>query len=447
MQPHTGSNSIQSKPIPKSRVHRLSKLGGLVSKVAGNMLKEGSKSWVKGQAPSSKELLLTAKNAQHFSEHLAQMRGAAMKVGQLLSMDAGDLIPEELADILSRLRSEGTSMPISQLNGLLENAWGKDWNTQFMQFSFYPIAAASIGQVHRAKTKEGQHLAIKIQYEGIKTCIDSDVDNLASLLKLSRLIPKEVNLAPILDEAKKQLHDEANYQHEAHCLQSYQQHLGNDPRFKIPKIYPQLTTEQTLAMEFVEGQPIESRQHASQSERNAIMTALFELLFRELFEFQLVQTDPNFANYLYNPDNQQIVLLDFGATRSYPDAISQGYLKLMQGAISNRPVEIEQAAHQIGFFQENILPGQKQAVLELFAQACEPLVANKIYDFGESDLAQRIKDKGMALSLELNYWHTPPADAIFFHRKLGGLYLLAARLKAQVNVHELFVKVSQSLDT
>ena len=439
------SREIESKKMPKGRLNRFGKFTGLVSSVAGNMLVEGSKQLAKGQRPKTKDLLLTPGNAKRFADHLAQMRGAAMKVGQLLSMDAGDLLPEELTNILSKLRSEGKSMPLNQLVGVLESDWGNDWQDQFAQFSFYPIAAASIGQVHEAHTQDRRHLALKIQYPGIKTTIDSDVDNLSSLLKLSGLIPKTVDLKPILLEAKLQLHAEADYQYESDCLNLYKTHLKNDPRFLIPSVHPELTSENILAMDFVEGVPIESRVHASQDERNAIMLALFELLFKEMFEFKLVQTDPNFANYQYNPKTQQVVLLDFGATRHYSDQISEGYLKLIGGAIEHNAQEIEAAATQIGFFSANILPQQKAAVIELFQQACEPIQFDGEFDFGTSDLPARIKDKGMALSMELDYWHTPPADALFFHRKLGGLYLLAAKLKARVNLLEAFKKVTQDL--
>ena len=439
------NTEITAKKMPTGRLNRFSKLTGLVSSVAGNMIVEGGKQFAKGQRPNTKDLLLTPKNAKRFTEHLSQMRGAAMKVGQLLSMDAGDLLPEELTLVLSKLRSEGKSMPLNQLNKVLEADWGDDWQDQFTQFSFYPIAAASIGQVHEAHTQDGRHLALKIQYPGIKITIDSDVDNLSSLLKLSGLIPKSVDLQPILKEAKLQLHAEADYQYESDCLSLYKTHLKDDSRFLIPNVHPDFTSENILAMDFVEGLPIESRAHASQDERNAIMQALFELLFKEMFEFKLVQTDPNFANYQYNPHTQKVVLLDFGATRHYSELISGGYLKLIRGAIKQKPQEIEDAATQIGFFSESILPQQKAAVIELFQQACEPIQFEGEFDFGTSDLPARIKDKGMALSMELDYWHTPPADALFFHRKLGGLYLLAAKLKARVHVLDAFNKVTHPL--
>lgn len=436
---NSNKNLLQvTKKIPKSRLSRIGHLSSLVGQVASNMLIDGGKQWVKGRKTTTQELLLVPKNIEKLTDHLARMRGAAMKVGQLLSMDAGDLLPEELTNILSKLRNEAKAVPVSELQIILNNAWGEDWISQFTHFSFYPIAAASIGQVHEVEHIDGRHLALKIQYPGIRKSIDSDVDNLASILKLSGLIPKSVAFDVILDGAKQQLHDEADYLKEASYLQRYKRYLTDDDRFMVPEVHMDLTDENVLAMEFLDGVAIESLMNEPQALRNSVMSSLFDLLFQEMFVFRLVQTDPNFANYLFSIEHQKIVLLDFGATREYSQTIAYGYKHLFKGAMQSNLQMMEQAATEIGFFSEDILPQQKQLVLNLFSQASEPLQEDKTFDFANSDLAKRIKEQGVKLSFEQDYWHTPPVDAIFFHRKLGGLYLLASRLRAEVNVHQIF---------
>ncbi len=428
----------QYSKVPKGRLSRLSKLGSLASRVATGMVAEGVKQLASGHRPKASELLLTPKNAQRVADQLAQLRGAAMKVGQLLSMDAGDLLPKELTELLSRLQADAKPMPISQLNHVLIANWGEDWQDKFAQFSFYPVAAASIGQVHRAKTKDGRDIALKIQYPGIGESIDSDVHNVSTLLNVSGLIPKSIDVSDLLDEAKKQLHAEANYQQEAQYLKQFRQLLSDDARFLIPDIYDDLTCETILAMSFVEGIEIEQLAKQSQAVRDEVMTLAFTLLFKEVFEFRLVQTDPNFANYRYNLTTHQFILLDFGATREYPEHVSEGYRQLMTGAVKNDRESMLNALKQIGFFHQQIEDVAQQAVVNLCLEACEPLAFNGVYDFGVTDMGKRIRDAGSALSMNSGYWHTPPADAIFLHRKLGGLYLLAAKLKARVNVHALF---------
>lgn len=281
-------------------------------------------------------------------------------------------------------------------------------------------------------------MALKIQYPGIGESIDSDVDNVSALLTMTGLIPKSMDVSELLNEAKKQLHAEANYQQEADYLKQFTQLMQDDPRFLIPDIYDDLTCETILAMRFVEGIEIEQLAKQPQAVRDEVMTLAFTLLFKEVFEFRLVQTDPNFANYRYNPDTQQFILLDFGATRAYPEQVSEGYRQLMSGAVAKDRATMLAALKQIGFFHQPIEAVAQQAVIDLCLEACEPLAFNGDYDFGVTDMGRRIRDAGSALSMNKGYWHTPPADAIFLHRKLGGLYLLAAKLKARVNVYQLF---------
>lgn len=125
-----------------------------------------------------------------------------MKLGQMLSMDAGDVLEPELADILSRLRSDADPLPTKQLNQVLESSLGNHWKTEFLSFNFKPIASASIGQVHQAYSDAGDKLAVKVQYPGIRKSIDSDVDNVGTLLNIVGLIPKSVDYKGLLEEAK-----------------------------------------------------------------------------------------------------------------------------------------------------------------------------------------------------------------------------------------------------
>ncbi len=434
--------SAKYSSVPTGRLSRIAKLGSLATGVAGGMIAEGARQMAKGNRPKTSELLLTPANVNRVAEQLAQLRGAAMKVGQLMSMDSGDLLPSELTDILSRLRSDAKPMPFSQLTKVLHDNWGEGWNKQFKQFSFEATAAASIGQVHSAHTKDGRHLALKIQYPGIRKSISSDVDNVATLLRVSGLIPKGIDYQPLLEEAKHQLHAEADYEQEANWLRRYKLLLADKSAFTLPEVYDDLSNKNILAMSYVGGIPVDTlatrQQPVSQEERNRVVSLLMELLFREIFEFKLIQTDPNFANYHYDTETRQLILLDFGATREYASAITEAYRSLMQGAIKQDRTRVDQAAGEIGFFQESIQAKQREAVIDLFVQACEPLTHTGPYDFGRSNLAKRISEAGMALSMEQGYWHTPPADAIFLHRKLGGLYLLAAKLKASVDMRALF---------
>jgi len=426
--------------VPSGRLSRLAKFGGMASNIAGGMLLDGARQLVQGKRPSMNELLLTPANAVKVTHQLAQLRGAAMKVGQLLSMDAGDMLPPELAEILGHLRSEGHHMPQSQLNAALNAHWGNGWQQRFETFSFQPMAAASIGQVHRATTKDGRDLAIKIQFPGVRHSIDSDVNNVASLLRLSGVLPKTLNIAPMLSEAKRQLHQEADYQREGRYLQRFAELLADCPEFQVPKLHADFTTQSVLAMDFVEGVPIESLVDAPQEERDRLMTLLIGLLFRELFEFALMQTDPNFANYRYNTRTQQMILLDFGATREFPAEMAPAYRQLMRAGLAGDRAASRRAMIEIGFFDEQTLQRHQDAVVNIFEMSLEPLLQTGHFDFGNTDVAVRLRDAGMAIGEQRDFWHIPPMDTLFLQRKFGGVYMLASRLKARVDVRSLMTR-------
>lgn len=438
--------SAKERSLPTHRISRFSKFASLATRVAGNVIAEGTKQIAKGNKPKAKDLLLTPQNIARLTDQLAHLRGAAMKLGQMLSMDAGDVLEPELADILSRLRSNADPMPAKQLNGVMEGSLGANWKAEFLSFNFKPIASASIGQVHQAYSDAGDNLAVKVQYPGIRKSIDSDVDNVGTLLKVVGLIPESVDYKGLLEEAKKQLHDEADYAREAQFAILYHDALKEHPHFVVPKIHTESCSDSVLAMEFIDGNPIEQIEHYDQSTRDFVMHSLLELLFRELFEFKMVQTDPNFANYLYIENTRQIGLLDFGATREYSERFSTGYRQAFASVVNNDEQGLNDALEQIGFFSQTILPDQRQAILNLVKMACEPMLVDEPYDFKASGLAQKLREAGTILSMEQEYWHTPPADALFLHRKIGGMYLLAARIGAKVNIRQLVSPYLQITD-
>jgi predicted unusual protein kinase regulating ubiquinone biosynthesis (AarF/ABC1/UbiB family) len=412
-------------------------LGGLAAGIAGGMLAEGARRMAKGELPDLKSLVLTPDNAARLADKLSKMRGAAMKVGQLLSMEAGDVLPPEFVAVLSKLREDAHFMPIGQLADLLEKEWGSGWEARFERFAFTPLAAASIGQVHEARTRDGRHLAIKVQYPGVRKSIDSDVDNVAGLLRLLRVFPEETQVQELLAEAKRQLHEEADYLREAEHIRHFGSLLQDSPEFRLPEVVEQLTTVNVLAMSFVPGVPVETLVSSDQALRDRVATAIIGLLFREFFEFGVVQTDPNFANYRYDAETGRIGLLDFGASRRYPPQRMEGLRQLMAAAYRGDLKAVEAEALAMGYLTETDSQVRRQAVADLFRLVSEPARATGAYDFGASDVVLRLRESSYAMGFEQGYWRAPPADLVFLHRKLAGLFLLCARLKARVDAGAL----------
>jgi predicted unusual protein kinase regulating ubiquinone biosynthesis (AarF/ABC1/UbiB family) len=431
-QPHR--RAIRRSRIPAGRIERLARIGWLAGEVTLGGLAEGARRWF-GTGGEARNVFVTHTNAQRLAKRLASLRGAAMKLGQLFSLEGDDYLPPEITGVLARLRADAHAMPDAQLRRVLGHAYGKGWERRFARFGMEPIAAASIGQVHHAVTRDGRELALKIQYPGVARSIDSDVDNLASILRLSRLLPGQIDLSAILAEAKRQLRQEADYRAEAAHLRRYAALLRRDEAFVIPTVHDDLTTAHILAMDFLDGTPLDQIGAAPQTLRNRIGTHLYRLLFRELFELRFVQTDPNFANFLLLPDTEQVALLDLGAARDVPPRLSLLYAQLFAATIARDRRRLAHVVTEIGFIDAGERRDRIEGLVDFFFIACEPFRHRGVYDFGSSDVPPRVRAAGVDLTARRGLLKPPPPDTIFLHRKLAGTFLLCARLQAHVNVH------------
>jgi predicted unusual protein kinase regulating ubiquinone biosynthesis (AarF/ABC1/UbiB family) len=421
----------RSRSVPASRLARLGRMGGLAGGLAGDLALGAGRALARGERPSLDRLLLTPGTMGRVADRLSEMRGAAMKLGQLLSMETGDMLPPELAGILARLRDEAHTMPPKQLKTVLETSYGAEFRRLFKGFDARPLAAASIGQVHRATAADGMPLALKLQYPGVRDAIDSDLDNAAALIRWSGLLPPEIDLGPLLAEARVQLHDEADYAREGRYMARFAGLLADDDRFVVPHHRPDLSAPGAIAMSYEPAQPIETLAEAPGDVRDAAITALIELCLRELFEFRLMQTDPNFANYRWRPETRQIVLLDFGATREIPQALADGHMKLLHAGVARDRDAVLAALEGLGFVRPGLKAHHRAALLDMAGMGFDAL--DVPLDFAVDDLPERMRQRGMEIGSERELWHIPPAETLFLQRKIGGLYLLAARVGATVD--------------
>jgi predicted unusual protein kinase regulating ubiquinone biosynthesis (AarF/ABC1/UbiB family) len=429
----------RSRPVavPSGRFVRAARLGTLATGMASSAALSGLRAYVGGARPDWRDLLATPENMRRVADQLARMRGAAMKVGQLISMDAGDVLPPELAQVMARLRAEADHMPPRQLRRVLDAEWGGGWQRRFRRFDVRPVAAASIGQVHRAIPADGPPLAIKVQYPGIRRSIDSDVDNVATLIRLSGLVPTGLDLAPLLSEAKRQLHDEADYAREASQLARFGALLADDADFLLPEPDPALTTTSVLAMTYVAGQPVERLAEAEQSIRDRVMTVLVALLLRELFDWGVMQSDPNFANYRFDPETGRVILLDFGAARDLsPDLVAACHRLLAAGMGGGRG-DIVAACEGLGLFAAETPGRYREAVTDMTEIAFAALRRPGLFDFAASDMIDRLRARGMALAHDRDLLHVPPVDLLYLQRKVGGLFLLGRTLGARIALRDI----------
>jgi predicted unusual protein kinase regulating ubiquinone biosynthesis (AarF/ABC1/UbiB family) len=418
--------------VPTGRAARLWHFGSMATGIAGSMAAGGLRALAGGQRPDLAALLLTPANTFRLTDGLSHLRGAALKLGQMLSMDTGVVLPGELTAILSRMRDDARHMPPKQLQTALNAEWGTGWYSRFARFDIRPFAAASIGQVHRAVLPDGTDLAIKVQYPGVRASIDSDVDNMATLLRLPGLLPRGMDLSPLMTEAKRQLHAEADYLAEAQNLRQFESFLGGSDMFALPALHEPLCTPQVLAMRYMDSAPLDSLADAPQDLRDRVAGALIDLVLRELFEFGAMQTDPNLANYRFDRVTGRIVLLDFGAVQPIAPTLAADFSALARAALEGGEDATHAAMLRIGYFGEGTAPHHQALIQSMFTTAMAPVRQVTPFDFGTSILLETLRDMGAAIGRDRELAHVPPAATLFLHRKIGGMYLMAAKLRARV---------------
>jgi len=430
----------RSAPVPQGRTRRFLHLSRAVGEMAAGAAAEGLQQLARGQRPDLSQLMLTPANARRLAERLSQMRGAVMKMGQLMSMDGQGVLPPQFAALLGGLRDRAHHMPATQLTEVLQAEYGADWHRRFRRFSFEPIAAASIGQVHRAETLDGRVLALKIQYPGVRRSIDSDMANLALLARTPGLMPAVLDPAPLLERVRQQLHAETDYRAEARAATEYRARLGPDPVLNVPEVHEDHSTAHILATDFAAGVAIDRLAvgEQPQAQRDHVASALCRLAVRELFQMRLVQTDPNFGNYLFDTASGRISLLDFGATEPVAPLRVEQLRELARALRDGDEERTRAAALSAGFIGAGDAPAQVQGVVGLMLMSGEALRHEGPYDFGASDLFARVFERGRAQFFGAGYARTPPPDLIFLQRKFAGTFMLCGRLRARVDVKRVF---------
>jgi len=427
----------RERAVPSGRLARIGTFGRLVGGVAGGMAAEGARRLTSGEKISTRDLVLTPGNVRRMTDRLSHLRGAAMKMGQMISLDAGDLLPPELSEILASLRDQANFMPTKQLDTVLRQEWGADWRKQFKWFNPRPIAAASIGQVHKALTRDGQELAIKVQYPGVAKSIDSDVDNVMTLLKVAGFAPPELEIDKLLAVAKQQLHEEADYEREGAQMALYREQLADAPGFVVPRLHEELTRGSILAMSYEEGVSIEKLAEEPAERRDEIYARLIRLVARELFDFGVMQTDPNFANFRYRPSTGEIILLDFGACRPVDPAVSNGYRDMLIAGLRGNREEVRDATIRAGFMQPIVFEKHPERVYKMIDIVINEMREDAPFDFGDRGFVPLLRDEGYAIAQDKDTWAFPPIETLFVQRKVSGTALLGARLKAKVNIRRI----------
>lgn len=410
--------------IPKSRKSYLFKMAAKVA------LKQGKQILAKSSSHKIQTLL---EQADIVVNHVGKLKGAAMKAVQSLSVEGADFLPPEVLKVLETLQSQAEPFPSTVLHQVMAQELGEKLQ-QLENISEKPIASASIGQVYEA-TYQDEPVVIKVQYPGVSESVDDDIDTLKKLLKaLVVLSQKKVEFDDLMEEARRVLKLETNYHLEEQSLIKYKQ-LFAESNYIIPKVYTQFTTQKILVLSKEEGLefPKWLELNPTETQRKKIGEQLLNLYTKEFFENRLVQTDPNPANFLVN-SNDQLVLLDFGATVEFSGDFVKDYQLLLRSAFSGDKQQLLNNIFTLNFLSAKESVETQEAFLEFLMSSLSPFDKDKQpFDFSDGEYSSQVRQQALKFSRMLKY-SAPPKQLIFLHRKLGGIFMLLKRLGVRADL-------------
>lgn len=404
------------------------------------------------------------------TEELGQLKGSLMKVGQMLSMVGEQLLPPEANALLKSLQSQSPPLAWPEIHKVLKRQLGAEKLAE-LEIEPEPIASASLGQVHRARRKsDGRVLAIKIQYPGVDEAVESDLRTLRRLMSLSKLIPNGPSTDQLFKEVQQMLHQEVDYRRELETTLEFRQLIGSDPRYRVAEPFPEYCSGRVLTTSFEEGVSPDHPDVAAlpQERRDRLAEAFLDLYFKELFVWGKMQTDPHFGNYRVRigkagePD--QLVLLDFGAVRKFPQSFLSAYHQMVRGGFERDQSVLVHAATRLGFLKEEDEPEYQEKFAGLCFLITEPFFdsrhgkdggvpvalelfdAEGRYDWGKSDLPKRVLKRGADFAWSVKEkMRTPPREVVFLDRKMGGVFIFVSALKARINARELLARYLGSI--
>lgn len=415
---------------------------GLLSSKASGLLLSKDKQIAHHEAALERE-------AMRFVKELGKLKGAYVKIGQMLALYGEHLLSKPVTDALHTLEAQTAELEWSVIEPHLQVIFGE--KLKALEVQPVSFAAASLAQVHMASASAiNEPICIKIQYPGIAGAIEDDFRNVTQMLTLARWIKSGRKLEELTRELKMQLMREVDYRYELKTAKLVGEKLANDNRYRVPKYYSDLSNKSVLTMEFIDGYEVTHPmvQALSQTRRNALALSMLDLFFTEAFDWALMQTDPNFGNYRIiidqNGNRDQLGLLDFGAVHHLPESFTKPLRKIIFAAHDGDLDQTIESAIGLGCLRESDSRKVKRSFAEFCAFILEPFssdisklpdfckTADGLYDWRTSGLLKRAGKLGSEGMLVKGFV-IPPAEFMLMVRKLTGVFTFVSALGAQLD--------------
>ncbi|KAJ6633232.1 Atypical kinase COQ8B, mitochondrial [Pseudolycoriella hygida] len=427
----------KQRKVPSSRIGRMASFGTLFAGLGVGTINELTKGALGlGGSKTMKEALFSNDNAERIVDTLCKVRGAALKIGQILSIQDSNVVSPQIVKAFDRVRQAADYMPDWQVEKVLVSELGAEWRSTLKSFEEKPFAAASIGQVHRGVLLDGMEVAIKIQYPGVARSIESDIDNLVGMLKVWDIFPAGIFIDNIVKVAKRELSWEVDYVREAEYTEKFGEMIAQHKEYRVPKVIKAMSTKSVLTTEFVPGVPLDKCFDLGYEHRKFIGQFVLKLCLRELFEMRCMQTDPNWSNFLYDPDNMQLMLIDFGSTRFYTGDFIDNYRDTIIAAVNNDRNEVLRLSKVMGF-----LTGYETKQMEVAHVDAVMILGEMFRHKGEFDFGKQATTKEIATLVPTMIAHRlcpPPEEIYSIHRKLSGVFLLCSRLNVKFDCNPIY---------
>lgn len=424
----------EQKSIPTSKISRASKLVGTGAKMGGNYIKYLAKS-ATGNKQAREDL--DKDNAEDVYNSLSQLKGSALKVAQIMSMDK-NFLPTAYADKFSMAQYSAPPLSYPLVVKTFRETFGKSPDEMFDTFTKSAVNAASIGQVHKA-TKDGKDLAVKVQYPGVAKSVQSDLKMVKPIAKRILKV-KEAEIKPYLEEVEEKLLEETDYELELRQSVELSEACANIDGLVFPKYYKEYSGKRVITMDWITGMHLKDyiASNPSQAERNNIGQKMWDFYDYQINTLLKVHADPHPGNFLITKD-VKLGIIDFGCVKVIPEDFHKSYFKLLQSDNSKNDNELEAIFYDLNFLYEDDTEKEKAMFFDLFKEMINLLARpfhNKTFDFGDDKYFEEIYKKGEEISNRQDVRNSNstrgPKHALYINRTYFGLYSLLNQLGAEV---------------
>jgi predicted unusual protein kinase regulating ubiquinone biosynthesis (AarF/ABC1/UbiB family) len=385
-------------------------------------------------------------DARALASALGSMKGPMMKVAQLLAT-IPDALPADYASEMMRLQSQAPPMGAGFVSRRMRAELGTGWHERFSEFDLKPAAAASLGQVHRAKSLDGEPLACKLQYPEMASAVETDLSQLDLLFSLHRRVGAAIDTREIAHEIRERVREELDYEREAKVAELYALMLGDRPFVRVPRVEQILSTRRLLTLQWLDGEPLTSFESAPQEARNAIAVGLFDAWWRPFIRYGVIHGDPHLGNYAVAASGKDkaltvegVNLFDYGCVRIFPPSFVRGVVELYLALRENDDARIAEAYTLWGF--PKLTRGTFEAMTIWARFICGPILDDRVRtaadgvspaEYGRREIGaamRALRAEGGGLVI--------PREFVFLERAtigLGGAFL---RLGARLNFHRMY---------